>query len=232
MNLSEDRLSLWPEADRGPIPYDAGIGDPPCKHPHPEATMFGARVRKIPLLVVSAAGLCAVDAAAQSYACVLTTDGDVWTGACTSPDGEPLRMEVRAGESADIEWVGGLYVNDMGPLAFEIAPSTSEARGVIRTPFGWLWLDGFSAGDVAMEFGFDIQNEVPPGPEDVLILRVRHELESLLRACCGHDRRDGRGPAPSARPAGGPAGRRRGRGGSDRRSPADELQQPPGHDLR
>jgi hypothetical protein len=140
--------------------------------------MFGARVRKIPLLVVSAAGLCAVDAAAQSYACVLTTDGDVWTGACTSPDGEPLRMEVRAGESADIEWVGGLYVNDMGPLAFEIAPSTSEARGVIRTPFGWLWLDGFSAGDVAMEFGFDIQNEVPPGPEDVLILDRAAEILS------------------------------------------------------
>jgi hypothetical protein len=87
-------------------------------------------------------------------------------------------MEVRAGESADIEWVGGLYVNDMGPLAFEIAPSTSEARGVIRTPFGWLWLDGFSAGDVAMEFGFDIQNEVPPGPEDVLILDRAAEILS------------------------------------------------------
>ena len=126
--------------------------------------------------------------AAQTYECRLSAGGSQWAGECTSPDDEPLRMEIRRTAAEEFAWVGAFFLNEMGPLAFDLDPDAG-GQGIIRTPFGWLWLEEFAPSEDAVAVGFTIENEVPPGEAD---LRIIDRALEILAAPALWDRADDR----------------------------------------
>jgi hypothetical protein len=133
--------------------------------------------RRMLFVAVLGGLLLAPELSAQTYECRMSLAVGGWAGICTSEDDEPLGIDIRHGDDVEYAWVGGFYLNDMGPLAFDLDPEAGE-RGVIRTPFGWLWLDYFRASDETVEIGFAIENEVPPGAADLRIIDRAIEILS------------------------------------------------------
>ncbi len=117
----------------------------------------------------------APDAAAQTYECtLLSSSGSELRGECRASGEDALMVELEETRAEDAyPWKGTLSRDDFGPQVIDLSPPghRGEPRGVIRTPFGWLYLSRFERSGETLRLSFSTEDEVPPSSTDLEIVR-------------------------------------------------------------